>query len=125
MALGNRWDPYDVWHRLLHDNPVSVEDPASSAGAMDASTARDFWASVAVYPDPLQDALFVIAHARGFPAAIAALDRAIRESLRAAEAESRGGDVVPIERPQVPARRMPDVDASHGYRPGAFASTAG
>ena len=66
MTLSNRWDPYDVWNRLLHDNPVSVEDPAHSTGAMDASTAREFWASVADYPDPLQDALFVIAHARGF-----------------------------------------------------------
>jgi hypothetical protein len=37
--------------------------------------------SIAEYPDPLQDALFVIAHARGFEAAIAALDQAIRGHL--------------------------------------------
>lgn len=121
--MSNRWDPYDVWNRLLHDNPVSVEDPASSAGAMDASTARDFWASVADYPDPLQDALFVIAHARGFPAAIAALDQAIRDSLRAAESESARKDI--------PARyiarrpRTPDFENTGAVQADSLASRTG
>lgn len=110
--MDNRWDPYDVWHRLLHNNPVCVEDPGQSIGAMDASTAREFWASVADYPDPLQDALFVIAHARGFPAAIAALDKAIRDHLCAAR-EAAGQASVPAS---LPVPRTPsgtrDFDAS-------------
>ena len=72
------WDPIDVWRRLRRDHPVNIDDPASSTGRMDRRNARLFWASIAEYPDPLQDALFVIAHARGFEAAIAALDQAIR-----------------------------------------------
>jgi hypothetical protein len=120
MALSNRWDPYDVWNRLLHDNPVSVEDPANSTGAMDASTARDFWASVADYPDPLQDALFVIAHARGFPAAIAALDQAIRDSLRAAEPRPARKDILP--RHASPTPRTPDLEATDILYQDAFAS---
>ena len=77
------WDPYDVWHRLLHDHPVRIEDPAGSTGCMNPATAREFWISIADYPDPLQDALFVIAHAEGFEAAVAALDRAVAEHLAA------------------------------------------
>lgn len=77
------WDPYDVWQRLLRDHPVSVEDPAGSAGMMDAETASEFWMTVSEYPDPLQDALYVIAHAKGFEAALAALDAAIGGHLAA------------------------------------------
>ena len=120
--MANRWDPSDVWNRLLHDNPVSVEDPAGSTGAMDASTARDFWASVADYPDPLQDALFVIAHARGFPAAIAALDQAIRDSLRAAASEPTRKDIPP--RYLIPRVRTPDFDTTDVFHPDAFVSQA-
>ena len=72
------WDPMDVWRRLRRDHPVKIDNPASSTGRMDRRNAKLFWASIAEYPDPLQDALFVIAHARGFEAAIAALDQAIR-----------------------------------------------
>ena len=46
------WDPYDVWHRLLRDNPVCVEDPSTTTGQMNASMARDFWVTVADFPDP-------------------------------------------------------------------------
>jgi hypothetical protein len=75
---------------------------------MDASTAREFWASVADYPDPLQDALFVIAHARGFPAAIAALDKAIRDHLCSArEAASQASLPIPRTR-----QRTPDFDST-------------
>jgi predicted RNase H-like HicB family nuclease len=77
------WDPYDVWQRLLRDHPVVVLDPAGSAGKMDAETAREFWVTVSDYPDPLQDALYVIAHAQGFETALAALDRAIGRHLDA------------------------------------------
>ena len=85
------WDPYDVWQRLLRDHPVFVEDPAGSAGQMDAETAGDFWMTVSEYPDPLQDALYVIAHARGFQAALAALDQAIGSHLEERRA-SEGTD---------------------------------
>ncbi len=77
------WDPYDVWHRLLREHPVRVENPAGSTGCMNPATAREFWISIADYPDPLQDALFVIAHAEGFEAAVAALDRAVAAHLAA------------------------------------------
>jgi hypothetical protein len=110
--VSNRWDPYDVWHRLLQDNPVCVEDPGHSIGAMDASTAREFWASVADYPDPLQDALFVIAHARGFPAAIAALDKAIRDHLCSArEAASQASLPASLPIPRT-RQRTPDFDST-------------
>ena len=89
------WDPYDVWHRLLRDKPVCVEDPSTTTGQMNPSMARDFWVTVADFPDPLQDALFVIAHAEGFEAAISALDRAIRAHL---EAREGGSNLVPISR---------------------------
>ena len=89
---------------------------------MDASTARDFWASVAVYPDPLQDALFVIAHARGFPAAIAALDQAIRDSLSAAEPEPARKDVLPRHTSLTP--RTPDFEATDILYQDVFASQA-
>ncbi|MGB5209634.1 MAG: hypothetical protein WBO47_13680 [Gammaproteobacteria bacterium] len=108
--MNNRWDPYDVWNRLLHDNPVCVEDPGHSIGEMDAGTAREFWASVADYPDPLQDALFVIAHARGFPAAIAALDKAIRDHLQAVKTIEQN-QATPAPTPtQRPLPQTPDFD---------------
>jgi hypothetical protein len=72
------WDPIDVWRRIRRDHPVKIESPAASTGRMDRRNAKLFWISIAEYPDPLQDVLFIIAHARGFEAAIAALDQAIR-----------------------------------------------
>lgn len=80
---GWRWDTYDVWRRVVRNNPVHVTDPSSSTGRMVRRNAKAFWASIAELPDPLQDVLFVIAHARGFEAALAALDQAIREHLAA------------------------------------------
>ena len=77
------WDPYDVWLRLLRNHPIRVEDPAATTGRMTRRDAKAFWASIAELPDPLQDAVFVIAHARGFEAALAALDQAIREHMAA------------------------------------------
>ncbi len=75
------WDPLDVWRRLLREYPIRIDDPAGNTGRMDRRHAKLFWVSVAEYPDPLQDVLFVIAHARGFEAAVAALDQAIRTEL--------------------------------------------
>lgn len=91
------WDPYDVWQRLLRDHPVSVEDPAASAGKMDAETAGDFWMTVAEYPDPLQDALYVIAHALGFEAALTALDSAIAAHLEAHRATQDANPTAPAD----------------------------
>jgi len=73
-----RWDPYQAWRYLLREYPLRIQDPAGSAGRMDRRHAKLFWISIAEYPDPLQDILFVIAHVRGFEAALAALDQAIR-----------------------------------------------
>ncbi|MGB5622356.1 MAG: hypothetical protein WBN65_07680 [Gammaproteobacteria bacterium] len=122
--LNKRWDPYDVWHRLLHDNPVCVEDPGGCTGAMDAATAREFWASVCDYPDALQDALFVIAHARGFPAAIAALDQAIREHLRDGNLEDQTV-TEPQSRHPVPVLHTPDFDMTDVIHGSSFASRVG
>lgn len=120
-ALSKRWDPYDVWNRLLRDNPVCVDDPGGSTGAMDAATAREFWASVSDYPDPLQDALFVIAHARGFPAAIAALDQAIRNHLREGHLTEQT-DTEPQPHHAVPVLGTPAFDITDVFHPGSFAS---
>ena len=86
--VGWRWDPYDVWRRLLKNNPVRVDDPSSTTGRMVRRNAKAFWASICELPDPLQDALFVIAHARGFEGALAALDQAIREHMVACMRDS-------------------------------------
>ena len=97
------WDPLDVWRRLLREHPVSIDDPAGSTGCMDPCNARLFWVTIADFPAPLQDAMFVIAHARGFEAALAALDQAIRAHLanrcrRARGSERRAAEI----RPSVP-----------------------
>lgn len=123
-TLRKRWDPYDVWQRLLRDHPVCVEDPGSCTGAMDAASAREFWASVCDYPDPLQDALFVIAHARGFPAAIAALDQAIRDHLR--EGNLMGHEAAePQPHHPVPVLRAPGFDVTDVIHHRSFASRVG
>jgi hypothetical protein len=92
------WDPCDVWHRLLHDHPVRIEDPAGSTGRMERATAREFWISIADYPDPLQDALFVIAHAEGFEAAVTALDRAVAAHLAAVTSADARATPWPLRR---------------------------
>ncbi len=95
-----QWDPLDVWRRLRREHPVSIDDPAGSTGRMDPRNARLFWVTIADYPAPLQDAMFVIAHARGFEAALAALDQAIRAHLtdgcrRAHGSECRAPEIRP------------------------------
>jgi hypothetical protein len=77
------WDPIDVWQRLRRSHPVHVNNSATSTGRMNRHGAKLFWISIAEYPDPLQDVLLLIAHARGYEAAIAALDQAIRAHLKA------------------------------------------
>lgn len=73
------WDPYDVFRRLLRKNPSCDVSTSSNTGRLYVSKAREFWATVAEYPEPLQDALCVIARTEGFDAAIEALDDAISE----------------------------------------------
>ena len=73
------WDPYDVCRRLVRKNPSCDKNAASNTGRLYVSMAREFWATVAESPEPLQDALCVIARTEGFDAALAALDGAISE----------------------------------------------
>jgi hypothetical protein len=75
------WDAYKVWKILLHRHPVRVEDPSGSCGHIDRGTLAEFCEAISDYPDFLQDALLVIAHADGLEAAADALDRAVREYL--------------------------------------------
>lgn len=81
------WDPYDVCRRLVRKNPSCDVNSASNTGRLYVHKAREFWATVAEYPEPLQDALCVIARTDGFDAALAALDGAIREHRK------NGGDI--------------------------------
>lgn len=75
------WDAYKVWQILLHRHPVRVEDPSGSCGHIDRETLAEFCEAISDYPDFLQDALLVIAHADGLEAAGDALDAAVREHL--------------------------------------------
>lgn len=81
LAGSPPWDAYAVWQILLHRHPVRIEDPAGSCGRIDRATLAEFCEAIADYPDYLQDALLVIAHAAGFAEAIGALDAAVREYL--------------------------------------------
>lgn len=104
------WDRYEVCRRLVRSHPLKISNPAVSTGCMEALNAKAFWISVAEYPDPLQDVLFVIAHAQGFEASLAALDRAIREEISACRrptnvvrhpAVSRISQMAPVPDPRV------------------------
>lgn len=92
---GRSWDAGVVWHILLRRHPVHVEHPATSCGRIDRETLAEFCEAIADYPDFLQDALLVIAHAEGFAAAIAALDAAVREYL--ADQSENNPSLVPAE----------------------------
>ena len=81
LAGSPPWDAYAVWQILLHRHPVRITDPAGSCGRIDRATLAEFCEAIADYPDYLQDALLVIAHAEGFADAVAALDAAVREHL--------------------------------------------
>ena len=76
-----RWDCYAVWKILLRKHPVHDHDPAGSCGRIDRGTLAEFCEAILDYPDYLQDALLVIAHAQGTEAAVHALDDAVREVL--------------------------------------------
>jgi hypothetical protein len=79
-----------VWQILLHRHPVCVADPSGSCGHIDRGTLVEFCEAIADYPDFLQDALLVIAHAEGLAAAVHALDAAVREHLALHCKSSRG-----------------------------------
>lgn len=72
------WDPYAVWQILLHRHPVKVADVSVSSGHIEHGLLAEFCEAIADYPDFLQDALLLIAHARGVVAATVALDEAMR-----------------------------------------------
>ena len=90
------WDPYDVCRRLVRKNPTCDKSASSNTGRLYVTKAREFWATVAEYPEPLQDALCVIARIEGFDAAIEALDGAIREhrqkELKQPPADTKGNN---------------------------------
>ncbi len=90
LAGSPPWDAYAVWQILLRRHPVRIENPAGSCGRIDRATLAEFCEAIADYPDFLQDALLVIAHAEGFADAVAALDAAVRESL------ASGVDALPV-----------------------------
>lgn len=75
------WDPYDVCRRLVRNNDLGLEDPADNARHKDASRAREFWTTVAKYPESLQEALYALVEDQGFEMALSALDKAIHEHL--------------------------------------------
>ena len=72
------WDPYEVWQILLHRHPVKVADVSISSGHIERGLLGEFCEVIADYPDFLQDALLLIAHAKGVEAATVALDEAVR-----------------------------------------------
>jgi hypothetical protein len=72
------WDPYAVWQILLHRHPVKVADASASSGHIERGLLAEFCEAIADYPDFLQDALLLIAHAKGVDAATVALDEAVR-----------------------------------------------
>ena len=76
--LCDAWDPYAVWQILLHSHPVKVADVSVSSGHIERSLLAEFCEVIADYPDFLQDALLLIAHAKGVEAATVALDEAVR-----------------------------------------------
>lgn len=84
------WDPYAVWQLMLRRHPVFVENPAGSCGRIDRSLLSEFFEATCEYPDYLQDALLLIAHAEGVEAAVEALDAAIREHFAATDDQVTG-----------------------------------
>lgn len=75
------WDPYEVFRILVRLYPARNADP-SGPGRLDATTASPFLESIAEYPDYLQDACIIIAHAEGVEKAGELLDEAVRRYLR-------------------------------------------
>jgi hypothetical protein len=73
------WDAYAVWQILLHSHPVTVADVATSCGQIERELLDDFCEAILDYPDFLQDALLLLAHAKGVEGAAEALDAAVRE----------------------------------------------
>jgi hypothetical protein len=73
------WDTYAVWKILVRRHPVTVADVATSCGRIERELLDDFCEAILDYPDFLQDALLLLAHAKGVEGAAAALDDAVRE----------------------------------------------
>ena len=75
------WDPYRVWQILLHRHPVRIADVNGTSGRIERELLAEFCEAISDYPDFLQDALLLIAHAEGVEAATGSLDAAVREEL--------------------------------------------
>jgi len=80
------WDAYAVWQILLRSHPVTVADVATSCGHIERELLDDFCEAILDYPDFLQDALLLLAHAKGVEGAAEALDAAVREYFAQCEA---------------------------------------
>lgn len=76
---GEHWDPYAVWQSILRQHPVLVADVSNSVGRIERELLSEFCEAISEYPDFLQDALLLLAHAEGVEAAVESLDAAIRE----------------------------------------------
>ena len=74
----DQWDPYAVWQILLQRHPLRVADVSTSSGHIEPELLTEFCEAISDYPNFLQDALLLIAHAEGVPAAAEALDAAVR-----------------------------------------------
>ncbi len=76
---GIRWDPYEVWRRLVLADPELLLQPSCCEDTVNDAHTAEFALTIADFPDDLQDVLYVIAQRRGAEEALAALDTAIRE----------------------------------------------
>lgn len=83
------WDPYAVWQTILRQHPVVVADVSNSVGRIERELLSEFCEAIADYPDFLQDALLLIAHAHGVEAAAESLDAAIRQEYARCRARHR------------------------------------
>jgi uncharacterized membrane protein len=84
------WDAYAVWKILVHRHPVTVADVATSCGRIERELLDDFCEAILDYPDFLQDALLLLAHAKGVEGAAEALDEAVREHFAQSLAREAG-----------------------------------
>lgn len=83
------WDPYAVWQIILRQHPVLVAGVSDSVGHIERELLGEFCEAIADYPDFLQDALLLIAHAHGVEAAAESLDAAIRQEYARCRARQR------------------------------------
>ena len=76
------FDPYIVWRTLVLANPDMLLFACEKRDLSNDPTIIDFTASIAVFPDDLQDLLFTFAQYHGVAAAHRALDQAVETAYR-------------------------------------------